>query len=409
MKKKIIFLLAFLPVCASAQTDTIGTLGQWPFLFYYNFPELGVEYCPTTIGHSRGSGMPDDPYLRLPHDQCAFFMHAEDTIRVAGIAYRSDWIFVTDYDTNTFTFYSNNMEPIATAINLWRYHYDLSNLDSGYYQLYFPGFPGNYQQPLCFSFFENDTIINLCGDFWVGGHSCRQPGISTKSVSLEFLGEDHDPPYHFPSRMARYFLTETKEWSDVVVMPTYTYPLLFPIIVPPCEEVDSVRVEVDSSGCLRAEWDSLRWQEQWVVEMRADGLAQPLYDTVDSCRWSYCGLDGGAAYSVSVQSRCWNPGERYTWSTFSRRSGTLGTGRPAAAVAALPRLHLMPNPARGEVRVECDAEVLGLSMSDAAGRTVLRADGPAGVIDVGHLPVGVYTVTAATPAGPASARLTVAK
>ena len=66
-----------------------------------------------------------------------------------------------------------------------------------------------------------------------------------------------------------------------------------------------MRVEVDSSGCLRAEWDSLRWQEQWVVE--------------------------------------------------------------------------------------------------------LRADGPASVIDVGHLPAGVYTVTAATPTGPASARLTVAK
>ena len=74
----------------------------------------------------------------------------------------------------------------------------------------------------------------------------------------------------------------------MVVVPSVTYPMLFPIVIPPCEGVDSVRVEVDSSGCL-------------------------------------------------------------------------------------------------------------------------RADGTEGVIDVGHLTAGVYTVTAATAAGPASARLTVAK
>ena len=118
MKKKIFFLLAFLPVYVSAQLDSIDTLGQCPYLFYYNFPESGVmypdsTYCFTRVFCGLGSGMWGvDAYMNLPHDQCAFFMHAEDTIRVVGVAYVSTWDF-HGTETNIFTFYSSDMEQIA--------------------------------------------------------------------------------------------------------------------------------------------------------------------------------------------------------------------------------------------------------------------------------------------------------
>ena len=179
--------------------------------------------------------------------------------------------------------------------------------------------------------------------------------------------------------------------------------MLSPIIIPPCVGVDSVRTWVDSTGCLHAEWDSLRWQEQWVVALRTDGLEQPLYDTVDSCRWSYCGLDSGAAYSVSVQSRCWNPGDRYTWSPFSHRAGTLGI--PPLTTPQQSLITIYPNPAKDKIRVESNAEIQSLSVVDAMGHTLIAQREP--LIDIRHLPAGVYTVVAATAQGPTSARLVV--
>lgn len=395
-----------LPLYVSAQPDT---LGQWPFLSYYNIPELGVMYdsmyCGVRFFTGPNSCQDQENFIVVPQGEKAYFMHTDDTISVTGVAYLSNWGY-NGHETNMITIYSDDMEPIAAVRNSSYVYQDLTNIDSEYYHLYIPGyFPvagGSVQQPLRLTFFEDDTIITLSGDFWIGIVTIAPGAQGLTTTWLGYLTEFHDPPLHFPLRMIRHFFDDTKEWGDVFY--TKNIPMLFPIIIPPCVGVDSVRVEVDSAGCLHAEWDSLRWQEQWVVELRANGMEQPLFDTVDSCRWSYCGLDSGAAYSVSVQSRCWNPGERHTWSSFSHRTGTLGIAAQPIAPAT-PALRLSPNPAKDRVRVECTAEIQTLSVVDAMGRTLVTQREP--TIVIRRLPAGIYTVVAATTQGPASARLAV--
>ena len=398
-------------MCVSAQPDT---LGQWPFLYYYDFPEIGMQYddslyCtvysfPLQIRSETGNYINDLNW----NDEYAYFMHTDDTLKVAGIAYLTQYC---DDDINRLTFYNNDMEQIARVKNsvyvTQNPSNNYANIDSDYYHLCMPeGYTHSLcgNQPLKLTFFENDSILDICGDFWIGGIRVGSTMANTSThypriMEVFCLYETHQPPYHFHPRPFRYYDYESKEWEDLQNI--LSVPMLFPIIIPPCVGVDSVRTWVDSAGCLHAEWDSLRWQEQWVVALRADGLAQPLYDTVDSCRWSYCGLDSGAAYNVSVQSRCWNPGDRHTWSPFSHRTGTLGI----AAQPAAPALHLSPNPAKDRVRVGCSVEIQTLSVVDAMGRTLITQRKP--LIDIRHLPAGVYTVVAATTAGPASARLVV--
>ncbi len=414
--KKFFFLLVLLPVCVCAQPDS---LGQWPFLYYYDFPEMGMwhdsTYC--SVHHSSVDGVRfvNDTVIGVNmDDEFAFFMHTDDTIRVAGIAYMTYWSYGTLI--NRLSFYDNDMGHIATVKNSVFAYQDpannYANIDSGYYHLCVPGNVPSpcYIQPLRLTFFENDSILDICGDFWIGGiWSGSTMPLSNwhfpHYAEFMFLNEVHQPPYHFHPRRVRRYLSAAKEWEELPNI--LSLPLLFPIIIPPCVGADSVRTWVDSTGCLHAEWDSLRWQEQWVVALRADGLAEPLYDTVGSCSWSYCGLDSGAAYNVSVQSRCWNPGDRYTWSPFSHRTGTLGIAQPTAPTA--PVLRLSPNPAKNMVRVECSAEVLSLTVADALGRTVLVQPQPsaAQALDIGNLQAGIYTVVAATPQGTATARLVV--
>ena len=72
-------------------------------------------------------------------------------------------------------------------------------------------------------------------------------------------------------------------------------------------------------------------------------------------------------------------------------------------------LHLVPNPARTEVRVEAECAVRFVEVADMTGRTVLRWESPGGecgtVLDVSRLPRGCYAVRVGTALGVQAERL----
>ena len=72
-------------------------------------------------------------------------------------------------------------------------------------------------------------------------------------------------------------------------------------------------------------------------------------------------------------------------------------------------LHLLPNPAKGKVGVQCGSRMTRVEIIDAQGRQLLEqpAEGTAVSLDISRLPEGLYTVRAHTAIGTASRRLLV--
>ena len=176
--------------------------------------------------------------------------------------------------------------------------------------------------------------------------------------------------------------------------------MLYPIIEPKCEAVAEVRSEVDSMGCLVATWDSLPYQEQWVVAFYIDGSPSTIVDTVDSCRWQYCGLPAGANYQVSVRSRCTNLNSN----SWSKWSSPINAGLEDAV--ADKTLHVSPNPTTGVVtltlpeaaRSGCSAELYNTDSRRMASYALPTASSTA-TLDLSALPAGLYLLRIVTPKG----------
>ncbi|MCR5444253.1 MAG: T9SS type A sorting domain-containing protein [Bacteroidales bacterium] len=213
--------------------------------------------------------------------------------------------------------------------------------------------------------------------------------------------ENHEPPYNFPPR--EIIVKIGDEWyRDTCYR---SFPYMFPIIEPRCEAVEEVRVEWDSAGCLVATWDSLPYQEQWVVALNAGGGAT-LLDTVDSCRWHYCELPAGAQYELAVRSRCTNL-KSYSWSPWHRPID-INVGISQAAAEASFRVS--PNPTEGRVKVMPGEGFAGgrLEVLSVEGRRLEVHNLTAGTtLDLGGYAPGVYLLRLTTPLGTASRKVIV--
>jgi hypothetical protein len=267
---------------------------------------------------------------------------------------------------------------------------------------------------LCF--FENGETVNICGDFYVGIY-LNSPGWD-KLPPMYHLNENHEPPYNFPQRAFK-LRTLDNEMREYVS--NRFIPMLFPIIEPPCPEVDSVRVMVDSTGCLVAEWDSLPYQEQWVVHYEGPGMS--ITDTVNRCQWRYNVIDT-TSYTIYVRSRCTNL-RSYSWSGWSI-SGTSPTDTTAIdTTAAIPTSHLSPltshltirpNPASDEVTLLSSFGITAVEAYNAAGTLVFssrdsgsfhRLSDHALSLDLSSWPRGSYLLRIHTPAGTTTKKLLV--
>ena len=286
-------------------------------------------------------------------------------------------------------------------------------MDSNYVILTIPGRylprPMHIGDGLFLCFFENGETVDICGDFYVGIY-LNSPGWD-KLPPMYHLNENHEPPYNFPQRA---FKLRTLGGEMREYVSNRFIPMLFPIIEPPCPEVDSVRVTVDSAGYLVAEWDSLPYQEQWVVHYQRPGMT--VIDTVNRCLWRRNVFDT-TSYTISVRSRCTNL-RSLTWSDWCTTvKGDTTAAIPNSQLSPLTsHLTIRPNPASDEVTLLSSFGITAVEAYNAAGTLVFssrdnssfkRLSDHALSLDLSSWPRGSYLLRIHTPAGTTTKKLLV--
>ena len=202
------------------------------------------------------------------------------------------------------------------------------------------------------------------------------------------------------------YVDTEKTWVDDTM--ERELPELFLIIQPECRRVEEVSVATDTAGCVTVEWDSIPWQDQWVV--RLEGPSGTRYDTVDTTLFTYCGLNLNNHYEVSVLSRCFRPGG-HNWANWSD-AVTIGANAIQPTETTCGHITLSPNPTTGKVTVEAEGvqEAVSVTLHNTSGSEVLRKEGvllPT-TLDTKDLPSGVYLLRIDAPGFFATEKLVVA-
>lgn len=408
-------------VPASAQLDTLQT---YPFIYCYNCEEIGAyhgsvqctveEVQNTEVCYWRSlydNNTTSDPEVFAVHQ------HSDDVLHAVGIAFgmflNGNQPYFPPSEFYQFSVYGPDMkEPLAEVetdpFSLFYMIYP----DSTYHFFTMPGkinpsysYDDTTVMALKFAFFEEP--IDVSGDFYIAHTRVRaEDHTRINGGFVPVLHETHYRPYHLP-------VSEIRElhnglWYDGEMMEG-TLIELFLIVEPECRKVEEVRIRTDSVGCVNVEWDSLPWQDQWVLSLT--GPTGTRYDTVDSCAFRYCGLDPNEYYLVSVQTRCYHPGG-HNWSEWSYLWSLDGNGIHSAA-AIQGRLTLWPNPTRGQVMVSADGcrGPATVTLIDTKGKEVLRKEDAVMplTLDTEELPQGLYLLRVTTQGFLATEKLVVGK
>lgn len=230
-------------------------------IIFYNWPETGVSH------DSISCTLTDDPMnFSLNPLEFALFQHTDVPLRAIGIA-----IGDTNFCVLTLPGKIVRIQPLDST-----------------------------DMALRFAYFDKPLDLSE-GDYYIGLAHVRDSLSYYGLREIPMVQELHGPPYLFVNSAIRYY--QNNMWIDDTL--EHILPSLFLIIEPECRMVEVVRVTTDTSGCVNVEWDSLPWQDQWVL--RLAGPTGTRYDTVDTCSHTYCGLDLSEHYEVSVQSRCYPP------------------------------------------------------------------------------------------------------
>ena len=411
--KKAVFFFILVIVChlAMAQLDT---LGKYPYLYHYNWPETGIMhdslYCTATL-------MSAD----CPPDEAQFWydnytsqgvhcweyevqQHLDEPTSVIGIA--------VGYGTgraatsSVVSLFDSSMSEMVNVVMSSSY-YTWPLTDTNWHQFKIPGYdqPNQIYTNLYYLFFEKSVVVS--GDYYMriamdpADTAILPPAlIMARAV---YLTESHNAPYNFP--LNRYRINIEGVWDTLRT--SRSYPMLFLIIDPPCHAVDSMEVEVGADGCLRVSWEKPKLQSQWMVSLVADGGGEILQPT-DTNYWEYCNLTPGRRYTVRLRSRCDNL-YSHSWSDWGEPV-SFGENHGIEAVTE-PEVSVVPNPAADRVAVRCCGRMTAVEVVDALGRTVLTIDGGGNeaTLDVSALPTGLYTVLVTTPQGRTARHLTIAR
>ena len=398
------------------------SLHNYPFIYHYYMPDTTLYHDSVYCKLKRDFYEEPEPSLFGFKQETALFQHTDDTLKIVGIGFSTDFTchlyMVTLYDSNmnvimqdtgsfdagsyvctTLESNSDSMVPADTAICniLWfpsdeithakrPLHHDMILLDRRV-------------------FFTFKKSVSVVGDFWIAHRS----QYSQSCPTVWFL-EDHDPPYRFNDirvrNRDRHY--NNNEWVDTTV--SGKRPIIFALIEPECLKVEDLTVTCSPSGTIDAVWQGQARQSQWTLYL--DGPEGRQEYTRDTNFWHYDATVPGV-YQVSVDARCYNL-NGYSWSgSCAPVSVTLdGDGIAAAPDSQAPDIELLPNPASRQVAVKAPCSEWQLEVHDARGVLVHSASvsgRQSATIDLGGWAAGQYVVTVSTPQGSASRLLTVAR
>lgn len=402
-------------ICASFPTDAqpiLDSIQKCPFLYgYYNWDDVlgNIEDCitcrdlrfPETSITSGFTSMYDLNSFRANVGEIAFYQHSDSVLHAIGIAIKTldihtphGHFFLGLYDSNMVL--QRDMTPTA-------YLSPLADVPPNlFYRVYIPAFRFS-SEDLMFSFF--DEPIDLSGDFYLSIGEEIEPHVPDGLNDI-FTLVDEDHPYHFGNLNIKWYQKNSKSWVDDTLL--HRIPELFLIVEPECHTLDSMRVTIDSMGNVTVEWDTLKYQEQWVLRLVGPGGTR--YDTVDTNRHTYYNLDTNAHYELSILTQCFIPGGRHNLSSWSD-SIIIGNGSAGIDDVSSSGLQvsLYPNPASRQVEVSSSLPMTHIEATDILGHRLYGrpATSLTTTLDVSSWPSGTYFLRITTPSGIATRTLLV--
>ena len=427
---------------------TNDTLGDYPYFFYNYWPGRNDN---SHDGISCGRrvdlffGNPDVGqywHSNLVCDEYAVEMYTDDTILVVGMAFsqlNSIWTRITIYDSN--------MSPIWDFLDTFIHDQSLFLIDTSVHYVYLPddSWPPNWMK---FHYWgKGEEPIALCGKYYIGFISDCGGGNYCESACPYQLFEDHAPPHLFPKIEYRKLIDGVWTSGDS----TRGIPLVFPIIVPQCDDdLDSIVTTLVGDTLLTVTWDTtgLRGIPTGRVDPAVDlwlGSSGTLPDTADtagfartflpSFTYSLSSLQPGS-YDLYIRKVC---NAQYGIATDWRLVDTFTLSVPADTAivdpptdttdvdttAAIPNSHLStlnthltirPNPASDEVTLLSSYGITAVEAYNAAGTLVFssrdsgsfhRLSDHALSLDLSSWPRGSYLLRIHTPAGTTTNKLIV--
>lgn len=390
--------------------DVLDTIPKCPFLHCYNWDGVEVFHEEGTIQNTLvvlGRSVDATWYPQRNNiSEKALYQHSDSVLHAIGIACGSANTVAWGYQF-FLGLYDSNMVLLR---ELHPFHIG----DSGpnmppdvFYHIVLPGKPENPTwgpvMRLQFNFF--DEPIDISGDFYIS-EGDRQPYFTPGLHESLVWFEIHDPPYHFGESPIKIFLEDSKAWVDDTLRSEL--PSLFLIIEPECHTLDSINVTTDSLGHVTVEWDTLKWQRQWVLRLVGPGGTR--YDTVETNSFTYFNLDTNAHYELCIQTQCYLPGGRHNLSSWSNPV-TIGHGVAAIEDFSIfnSQFSIHPNPASRQVVISATLPMTHIEATDILGHRLFDrpASGLTSTLDVSFWPAGTYLLRITTPSGVATKKLLV--
>lgn len=430
--KKTFLIIAIFPFCinsnASAQRDT---LQKYPFIYCYNCVETGYHDSALCTVKAETpyfeSWVLNDTVFYHTIDEFAIHQYSSEVLHAIGIAF--GYISYGSWDDNlnvNDTTYTHHPSPRHVVLSL--YSSDMKNLtgdgidiedftnnwwvwhvDTSYRIFSLPGRvnPTNVwydssELVLKYAFFNEP--IDVSGDFYIGTSSINSiTHIPLPASQIPLIYETHNPPYHFGNSNYRARFQDV--WYDGTM--DHKLPILFLIIEPECHSAENFRVATDSAGCVIVEWDTLKYQRQWVLRLQGPGGTH--YDTVETNNFTYCGLDTNAYYELSAMTKCYRPGGH----NLSSWSDPVGFRNGTIAITEIEnpkmKIDIHPNPASRQVVISATLPMTHIEATDILGHRLFDrpASGLTSTLDVSSWPAGTYLLRITTPSGVATKKLLV--
>ena len=221
-------------VCFSG--PIVGVLGEYPYFYYYNFPQTGVvmeDSVLCTVIHDGQGVIPGN-------DEFVIHMHTDTPLQVQGLATGLCY-------AGTFVLYDSYRCAIGSVdVETSSFFWGVAVNDSiNYKKLTVPGcnLPDSVSYSYKLNFFSKDSCQTVEGDFYIGYRPQHIDFISC-------IRESHPAPYHIvgPERIDVYDTGWTAPYITNQVVE------IFPIIRPDCVSVDSLTAVSDSAGCISVDW-----------------------------------------------------------------------------------------------------------------------------------------------------------